>query len=67
MRKENVKGDQVEIAEVEGIDKYIKAIPAASLNTTQDDETLKIFEEFLKSEEAMSIWQDFGYEAVNAE
>lgn len=65
--KENVKGDQVEIAEVEGIDKYIKVIPAASLNTTQDDETLKIFEEFLKSEEAMSIWQDFGYEAVNAE
>ena len=42
--KENVKGDQVEIAEVEGIDKYIKVIPAASLNTTQGDETLKIFE-----------------------
>ena len=65
--KENVKGDQVEIAEVEGMDKYIKVIPAASLNLTKDDDTLKIFEEFLGSEEAMAIWQNFGYEAVNAE
>ncbi len=62
--KENVKGDDVEIAEVEGMDKYIKTVPAASLKITKDKDTLKAFEEFLQSKKAQEIWTKYGYELV---
>lgn len=62
--KENVKDDKVEIVDIEGMDKYIKVVPAAELNTTADAETVKAFKEFLLSDEAFAIWAEFGYEAV---
>lgn len=62
--KENVKGDEVEIADVAEMEKYIKTIPAASLSTTQDADTLKAFEEFLQTEKAQKIWTKYGYELV---
>ncbi len=62
--KENVKGDDVEIADVPEMEKYIKTIPAASLKTTKDADTLKAFEEFLQSDKAKEIWTKYGYELV---
>lgn len=62
--KENVKGDNVEIADVKDMEKYIKTIPAASLTTTKDADTLKAFEEFLATKDAKDIWTEFGYELV---
>ncbi|MDE8733946.1 molybdate ABC transporter substrate-binding protein [Eubacteriales bacterium DFI.9.88] len=62
--KENVKGDNVEIAEVPDMEAYIKTIPAASLSTTKDADTLKAFEAFLGTKEAKDIWTEFGYELV---
>lgn len=61
--KENVN-DDVEIADIDAMEKYIKTIPAASLSTTQDEETLKVFEEFLELDTANDIWVAAGYELV---
>lgn len=65
--KENVKDDKVEIADIEEMNKYIKTIPAASLTTTKDAETLKAFEDFLQTEKAQDIWTKYGYELVETD
>lgn len=62
--KENAKGDNVEIADIEAMESYIKTIPAASLSTTQNKEALEAFEEFLDSETARNIWTEAGYELI---
>ena len=62
--KENVKGDNVEIADVAEMEKYIKTIPAASLTTTADQDTLQAFLDFLMTEKAQDIWTSYGYELV---
>lgn len=62
--KENVKGDDIEVVDMEEMKKYIKTIPAASLSTTKDKETLTAFEEYLDSQEAKDIWSQFGYELI---
>ncbi len=59
--KENVKGD-VEIADIEAMENYIKTIPAASLSTTADADTLQAFLDYLQTEKAQDIWISYGYE-----
>lgn len=63
--KENVTGDKMEIVDTSDLDKYIKIIPAASLTSNQDADTLASFLEFLDSDTAKNIWKDFGYEVLN--
>ncbi len=62
--KENVKADGVVIVETNDLDQLIKTIPAAKLSCASDAEAVSAFSEFIQSEEAMSIWAEFGYEQV---
>ena len=61
--KENAaKSEDVEILDLEGMDKYIKVIPAASLSCSTNDEALAEFLEYLDSDEAAAVWTKYGYE-----
>ena len=61
--KENAaKSEEVEILDLEGMDKYIKVIPAASLSCSTNDEALAEFLEYLDSDEAAAVWTKYGYE-----
>lgn len=59
-----VNKDGVEALEVEGMDKYIKTIPAASLSCTTSPEALAEFLKYLDSDEAHAVWEAAGYEIV---
>lgn len=61
--KENVK-EKGEVVETKDMDKYIKEIPAASLEFTEDTEARDAFLAFLTTEDATKIWEEFGYEIV---
>ena len=58
----SAKSEEVEILDLEGMDKYIKVIPAASLSCSTNDEALAEFLEYLDSDEAAAVWTKYGYE-----
>ena len=61
--KENAeKSDEVEILDLEGMEKYIKVIPAASLSCSANNEALAEFLKYLDSDEAAAVWTKYGYE-----
>lgn len=60
--KENVKSNKIEIVDTSDLDNYIKVIPAASLNCSQNDEALKEFLAYLDTDEVKAIWEKYGYE-----
>ena len=61
--KENAaKSEDVEVLDLEGMDKYIKVIPAASLSCAANDEALAEFLKYLDSDEAAAVWTKYGYE-----
>ncbi|HML38087.1 MAG TPA: substrate-binding domain-containing protein [Bacillota bacterium] len=63
--KENTGGDKIETVGTTDLDKYIKVIPAASLTFNTDPDTRDAFLKFLDSDEAKSIWTNYGYEILN--
>lgn len=62
--KENADIDGVEVVDSTDMDSYIKTIPAASLNCSKNSEALAAFLEFLDTDTAKTIWQNYGYELV---
>lgn len=62
--KENSNVDGVEIVKTSDLDKLIKTIPAAELNCASDKEAVAAFNEYLDSDAAKEIWQNYGYELV---
>ncbi|MGN1031957.1 MAG: molybdate ABC transporter substrate-binding protein [Intestinibacter sp.] len=60
--KENVKSDKVEIVDTTDLDNYIKVVPAASLNCSKNEESLKEFLAYLDTDEVKAIWEKYGYE-----
>ena len=63
--KENAaKSDEVEVVDAEGMENYIKVIPAASLSCSENSEALTEFLEYLASDEAAAVWIRYGYELV---
>ena len=63
--KENVKSDKVEIVDTTDLDNYIKVIPAASLNCSENEESLKEFLNYLDTDEVKAVWEKYGYELVS--
>lgn len=64
--KENAAANKdVEIVDVPEMEKFIKVVPAASLKYSTNEEARTAFIEFLSSDAAMKIWQDFGYEPAD--
>ena len=63
--KENVKSDKVEIVDTTDLDNYIKVIPAASLNCSENKESLKEFLNYLDTDEVKAVWEKYGYELVS--
>lgn len=63
--KENVTGDSAEIVNTTDLDAYVKTIPAASLKNSANPEALSAFLAFLDSDEAKTIWKNYGYEVLN--
>jgi molybdate transport system substrate-binding protein len=63
--KESTAGiEGVEIVETTDLDKYVKKVPAASLTCSVNEEARLVFIEFLKTDEAKTIWQNNGYEII---
>ena len=62
--KENANIDGIEIVEDEEMTQFIKTIPAASLNCSQNQEALSAFLTFLDSKTTTDIWQNYGYELI---
>ena len=60
--KENCNADGVEICETPDMEAYVKVVPAARLTFADGDAAADAFSEFLASDEANSIWQNYGYE-----
>jgi len=60
--KENCSVSGVEIVNTTDLDKYVKTVPAAELNSAADQETLDVFYEYLDSDTAKGIWTSYGYE-----
>ncbi|MCR4600191.1 MAG: molybdate ABC transporter substrate-binding protein [Clostridia bacterium] len=54
----------VESLEIDGMEKYIKTIPAASLSCTESSEALAEFLKYLDSDEAHAVWEASGYVIV---
>ena len=47
------------------LDNYIKVIPAASLNCSENEESLKEFLNYLDTDEVKAVWEKYGYELVS--
>ncbi|MDW2798301.1 molybdate ABC transporter substrate-binding protein [Clostridium boliviensis] len=62
--KENVTDSSVEIVDTDEMQKYIKTIPAASLSYCDDTQALTAFLNYLDSDNAHTIWENFGYEVI---
>ncbi len=60
--KENATGEGIEIVPSVDLEPYVKTIPAAELKCGTNAETLAAFMEFLNSDKAHQIWQNYGYE-----
>ncbi|HNZ64108.1 MAG TPA: substrate-binding domain-containing protein [Bacillota bacterium] len=60
--KENIDPEKMSIADIAGMDKYIKVVPLAKLTSAGDGPAVKELDEFLRSQEAKEIWMKFGYE-----
>ncbi|MSS63116.1 molybdate ABC transporter substrate-binding protein [Velocimicrobium porci] len=60
--KENVNEKKAKILDTDEMSVYIKTIPAAKLNTSEDKEAQEVFEEYLDSDSVKNIWTNFGYE-----
>lgn len=54
----------VEALDVEGMDKYIKTIPAASLSCSASTDAQAEFLKYLDSDEAHAVWEAAGYVIV---
>lgn len=63
--KENVKSDKVEIVDTTDLDNYVKVVPAASLNCSENKESLAEFLTYLDTDEAKAVWEKYGYELVS--
>ncbi|SCK04607.1 Putative binding protein HI_1525 precursor [uncultured Clostridium sp.] len=63
--KENTENPNIEIVETTDLDKYIKTVPVATLNCSENTETVKLFLDFLDTDSAKSIWANYGYEILN--
>ena len=59
----NVKG--VEIVNTSDLDKYVKTVPAAALNCTQNQDAVDAFMSYLKTNAAKQIWTKYSYVNVN--
>lgn len=63
--KENAEGKEgIEILDIEGMDKYIKTIPAASLSCSADKKALDEFLKYLDTDEAHNVWTAEGYVVI---
>ena len=63
--KENAEGkDGIEVLDIDGMDAYIKVIPAASLSCAANADSLAAFLEYLDSDTAHDIWTGYGYVIV---
>ncbi len=63
--KENAEGkDGVEVLDIEGMENYIKVIPAASLSCSANAESLEAFLDYLDTQKAHDIWTKYGYVIV---
>lgn len=60
--KENCDAEGVEIVDNSGLEDYIKAIPAASLNCSADNDARQAFLDYLNSGDAREVWMRYGYE-----
>ena len=63
--KENAEGQEgVEILDLDGMDAYIKTVPAVELTCSENKEASQAFLDYLKSDEAAAVWSEFGYEPI---
>lgn len=66
--KENAaKNENVEILSLPEMEKHIKVITVSSLKYSENEEARTAFVEFVTGEAGMEIWQNHGYEPVEAE
>lgn len=62
--KENAGAEGIEIPDTADMEKYIKTIPAASLQYADDADALAAFLTYLNGQDAKDIWMKYGYELV---
>ncbi|SFR76034.1 molybdate ABC transporter substrate-binding protein [Anaeromicropila populeti] len=62
--KENAGIEGVEVVSTTDLDKYVKIVPAASLKCSKNAGVLEEFLLYLESDEAIKIWENYGYEVV---
>ncbi len=65
--KENIVLEKMSIAEIEGMEKFIKVVPLAKLTSATNAPAVKVLDEFLSSQDAKDIWIKYGYELADGE